>query len=267
MRPKFASNLVTIWLSLAGSLLCNTDAAAQILNSTNLPTKTKTDAVLSYEGRLAISVAQELVQQKKYVEALKQADNAVRADPKSGTPHMVRAFILDKLGESKKAGNAFNKAISLSPNDGYIRYEYANHLCGMKDFAKADENYLLAAKDGNYPFPHKAYESAAACSYKAEKMDTSETHARAALAIQPESAVALSTMAMLLYSQSRYFEARAFIQRREALGPLDITLLELAYKIEKAAGDDRAAAQYQKQLDLMSQAQIQPPTGEGQKKP
>ena len=78
---------------------------------------------------------------------------------------------------------------------------------------------------------------------------------------------ALVVMAKIKHQQSKYFEARAFIQRREAAGPLDLSLLQLAQQIEKSAGDDRAAANYQKQLELISQAQIQPPTGEGQKKP
>jgi len=94
-----------------------------------------------------------------------------------------------------------------------------------------------------------------------------EQRFRSALIADPDSRQSLELMAEIKFSQSRFFDARAFMQRREALGPLNVPLLQLAQKIEKSAGDDRAAAKYQKELDTLSQAQIQPPTGEGQKKP
>ena len=265
MLPKAAIQLAIIPLFLAAGFLCVKEASSKTPVETNSLAKSETP--LSYNGRIAASAAQELAQQKKYAEALIQAENAVRFDPKSGTTHLVKAYVLDMLGETKKAHTAFGKAISLSPGSGYIRYAYANHLCDLKNFTDADENYLLAANDENYPFTYKAYESAAECAYKAEKLDVSEAHARSALAIAPESIGALAVMAQIMHRQSRSLEARAFIQRREDAGSLDIPLLQLAQQIEKSAGNDRAAAQYKKQLDIMLQAQIQPPTGEGQKKP
>lgn len=267
MQPKASVLLAMISLSLASGLFWGNHAAGKVSNSTKPPATKTPEIPLSYNGRMAVSAAEELVRQKKYSEALAQADNAVRADPKSGMSHMVKAFILDKLGESNKASGSFKKAVKLSPHNGYVRYTYANHLCDLKDFPAADENYLIAAKDANYPIAHKAYEGAAECALRAEKLDVAEAHARAALAIEPENAGALATMARIMHKQSKFFEARAFIQRREAAGPLDMPLLQLAQQIEKSAGDDRAAAKYQKQLELISQAPIQPPKGEGQKKP
>lgn len=267
MRPKATIAVAMISLSLAGGLFWGDPAAGQNSRTTSSASKKNAETPLSYQGRLAISVAEELAMQKKYTEALKQADNAIRTDPKSGTPHIIRAYILDMLGDSRKASASFKKAIKLSPHNGYVRYSYASHLCGLQDFPAADENYLLATKDASYPIAHKAYEGAAECALKAEKLDAAEAHARAALAIAPENIGALATMARIMHKQSKYFEARAFIQRREAAGPLNVPLLQLAQQIEKSAGDDRAAAKYQKQLELMSQAQIQPPKGEGQKKP
>ena len=267
MQPKPMLRATAISLLLASSLFWLGHAQGQIFSNTNPPAVKNTDVPLSYKGRLALSVAEELSKQKKYEEALKQAENAVRTDPKSGVAHMVKAYVLDKLGDHKKAATVFNKAISLSPRNGYVRYAYANHLCDLKDFSAADESYMLAARDGSYPFAHKAYEGAADCAFKADNLQASEAHARAALAIEAANSGALTIMAQIMYRQSRYFEARAFIQRREAAGPLDAPLLQLAMQIERSAGDDRAAANYQKQLELISQAQIQPPTGEGQKKP
>ncbi len=225
------------------------------------------DKPLSYAGQTAVSMAQELIGKKDYKAALKQADAAIKADPKSGVPKMVKAFILDQLGEPKKADGFYANSVKLSPTNGYVLNAYAAHLCEKGDFDRADTQFLKAIDDSNYPLPSEALENAGRCSLSNNNLVRAEERTRAALSLNPESASALQTMAHLKFKQSLFMEARAFLQRREALGPLDAPLLDLASQIEKSAGDDRAAAKYQKQLESLLQAQIQPPTGEGQKKP
>lgn len=255
MRLKSAAVLIIGSLMLAGGFSCLADEATTI------------EKPLSYNGQVALASAKEFIQLKKYKEALKQADNAIKTDPKSGMPYMVKAYIHDKQGDVKKANSFFAKAIALSPNNGYIRSSYGVHLCEQKQYKDADLNFQLAISDRGYPLTAQAYEKAAQCAYQNQDMALAEDRARSALAINDTSVNALFTMIQVRMIQKRFFEARAFFQRIEALGPLSAQLLELAQQIEKSAGDDRAAARYKKQLDTMLQAQIQPPTGEGQKKP
>lgn len=222
---------------------------------------------LSYKGQSAIGVAQLFINRKDYVAALKQAERAISSDPKSGVPYMVKAFILDQQKESKKAGSAYLKAVALSPMNGQVLNAYAVHLCQKGQYDDADANFVKAAADSNYPAAYEAFANAAQCNFQNNNLMLAEDRARSALALNPESVSALEIMTQVKFRQSSFFEARAFMQRREALGLLSVSLLQLAHQIEKSAGDDRAAAQYQKQLDILLQAQIQPPTGEGQKKP
>ena len=222
---------------------------------------------LSYKGQSAIGVAQLFINKKDYVAALKQAERAISSDPKSGVPYMVKAFILDLQKEFKKADSAYLKAVALSPMNGQVLNAYAVHLCQQGQYDDADANFMKATMDKNYPSPNEAFENAAQCNFQNNNLALAEDRARSALALNPESPGALEIMTQVKFRQSHFFEARAFMQRREALGPLSVSLLQLARQIEKSAGDDRAAAQYQKQLDILLQAQIQPPTGEGQKKP
>ena len=222
---------------------------------------------MSYAGQMAVATAQEFISQKKYDDALKQADIAIRSDSKSGIPYMVKAFVLDQQNEPKKAGSTYAKAIALSPDNGYVLNAFALHLCHQQQYEKADAHFLKAAVDSLYPLAYQALDNASRCALKNADLALAEQRARAALSINPESAGALEVMAQVKFKQGNSFEARAFIQRREAMAPLPAELLKLAQQIEKSAGDDRAAANYQKQLELISQAQIQPPKGEGQKKP
>jgi type IV pilus assembly protein PilF len=222
---------------------------------------------LSYKAQMAVEVAQEFVRQNKYDEAIKQADIAIRSDPKSGVPYMVKGFILDRKNQYSKATDAFTKAVKLSPNNGFVLNAFGVHLCDQKQYVKADAAFLQASLDNNYPLAYQALENAGQCALANENNAVAEERARAALAINAERASALETMTQVKFKQGNFFEARAFMQRREALGPLSISLLQLAQQLETSAGDNRAAAQYQKQLDTLLQDQIQPPTGEGQKKP
>lgn len=260
MQRKAAIQIAFFSLLLASGSICTAGKASK-------PSDDSGEQPLSYKGQVAVTLAQELIDEQKYDEALKQAEIAVRSDSKSGTPYMVKAFILGKMGDPKKADSAYAKAVSLSPKNGYIRNAYATHLCMQHQYAEADQNFLLATLDVNYPLAAQALDNAAQCAYDNKNLLVAEARARAALELDQDSLNSLATMSRIKFDQSNFFEARAFIQRFEALEPLNASLLELAQQIEKSAGDDRAAAQYQKRLEIVLQTQIQPPTGEGQKKP
>jgi len=225
------------------------------------------EAALSYEGERAMTISQDFLQKGKLDEALASAELAVRADPKLGVVHAQKAAVLDKMNRQKKAAQAYDKALKLSPRNGYVLNAVAINLCSRGKLADADALFVRAVKDVNYPIPQQALQNAGFCAFKAGNQMLAEQRFRSALIADPDSRQSLELMAEIKFSQSRFFDARAFMQRREALGPLNVPLLQLAQKIEKSAGDDRAAAKYQKELDTLSQAQIQPPTGEGQKKP
>ena len=220
-------------------LFASTGVFAQAIQAPKVPTVNQ----LSYKGQSAIGVAQLFINRKDYVAALKQAERAIGFDPKSGVPYMVKAFIFDQQKEFKKANSTYLKAIALSPTNGQVLNAYAVHLCQQGQYKDADANFMKATMDQNYPSSNEAFENAAQCSLKNNNFPLAEDRARAALALNPESIGALEIMTQVKFRQSSFFEARAFMQRREALGPLSVALLQLAQQIEKLAGDDRAASQ------------------------
>lgn len=256
MQRKVTIIAVVFAFLLGNSAVCLAEAST-----------TPLEKPMSYKGQMAVEVAQEFIRQNKYDEAIKQADAAIRSDPKSGISYMVKGFVLDQKNQYSKATDAFTKAVKFSPNNGFVLNAFGVHLCGQKQYLKADAAFLQASLDSNYPLAYQALENAGQCALENENNVVAEERARAALSINAELASALETMTQVKFKQANFFEARAFMQRREALGPLSVPLLLLAQQLETSAGDARAAARYQKQLDILLQAQIQPPTGEGQKKP
>ena len=222
---------------------------------------------LSFQGERAVAISQQLFAQGEFGKALDNAELAIRSDPKSGIAQVHKAMILDRIKKTQKAHQSYAKALKLSPTDGYVLNAVAISFCARGQVKESDALFVRAVQDTDYPIPQQALQNAGFCAFKAGNFVLAEQRFRSALIADPQTVQSLELMSQIKFKQSNFFEARAFMQRREALGPLSVPLLQLAQQIEKSAGDDRAAAQYQKQLVILLQSQIQPPTGEGQKKP
>ena len=67
-------------------------------------------------------------------------------------------------------------------------------------------------------------------------------------AVHNPSEEALEAMARNEVQQGRYFEARAFYQRRLAAAPATVSVLQLAIQIEERLGDRTAAGRFQQRL-------------------
>ena len=75
---------------------------------------------------------------------------------------------------------------------------------------------------------------------------------RAALEAAPKNAAALEGMAQLMLDRGQLMEARAFSERRLALGNPTPDVLRRAAQIESKLGDDSAAARYLDRLRIQS---------------
>jgi type IV pilus assembly protein PilF len=67
---------------------------------------------------------------------------------------------------------------------------------------------------------------------------------RGALTLDPANPVALAGMAENEFRAGRYFQARAFSERRLSAAPATWQVLQLASQIEQKLGDTAAAARY-----------------------
>ena len=83
--------------------------------------------------------------------------------------------------------------------------------------------------------------------------------------MEPDNAYALASMAEYQYGQGRFFEARAFAERRLAAAPADASVLQLAASIEEGLGDRAAASRYQQRLRAEFPQAANKQTGEGPK--
>lgn len=212
----------------------------------------------------SVNAAQSLLDRGDAAGALEQARIALQADPRNTHAMVLSGEVLETLGKPTEAAELFERAAKLAPANGPIQNAYGAWLCrngrsneGLQAFAKALE-------DDAYRSPGQALANAGTCALTSGQLDLAESNFRAALGIAPNDVQSLAGMASVEQQRGNALGARAFLQRREALGPLSGAELQLGIEIETAAGDVRAARKYQDQLTAQAElGAVQKPSESG----
>jgi len=200
----------------------------------------------------SINAANALLQAGRFDEALTQSAAAIDADPRSASARATHGAVLEALGRGVEAGEQYARAVALAPRNGPVRNAHGAWLCRAGRIDQALEAFSLATQDPTWREPAQALSNAGVCAAGAGRSEVAELNFRAALGLAPSMAQALGGMARLEHQRGNALGARAFLQRREAVGPLGADDLLLGIDIETAAGDARAAARYREQLAALS---------------
>lgn len=200
----------------------------------------------------SINAAQALLDQGNAQGALDEAAKAVRVDGRSAKARIIRGAALEALGRGLEAGEDYKEAVRLAPASGPVLNAYGAWLCRSGRTDEALKAFTDATADTTYRQPTQALANAGSCAGEAGRDAQAELNFRAALALEPRHAQALTGMAKLEHRRGDALKSRAFLQRREAIAPLTAPELALAIEIETAAGDERAAARYRNQLATLA---------------
>jgi type IV pilus assembly protein PilF len=222
------------------------------------------EAALSSNGRMNLALAEGYLAKGDLERAAERTKTALASDPRSGRVHALDAMIKQRQGEHEAAGRAFERALRLAPSDGVVLNAHGAWLCERGQAAQADRAFVLALADASFGMPMQALANAGKCALGAGKLPQAEDYFRRALVFGPDDRTLLYLLADVELRQAKLFEAQAFIQRRDALGA-DAATLELAARIEDAAGNAQAAARYRARL--LQEFPDHVPTGEGVRTP
>jgi len=177
-----------------------------------------------------------------------EAQAVLRADPRSADAHTLLAVIDQRQGRQAAAGAHYARAAELAPGNGAHANNYGAWLCATGRAAESLTWFDRALADARYATPGGALANAGSCALQAGQLARAGRDLRRALEIDPENAVALMAMAESELAAGRAFEARAFIERRLALVPIEARALQLASQIERRLGDTAAAERYRARL-------------------
>jgi type IV pilus assembly protein PilF len=213
-------------------------------------------------GAINLGLAQGYLKSGQLEMALDRANRALASDPGSGNAHAMLGLIQDRIGNQERAGESFRRAIQLAPNSGSVLNAYGSWLCSHGDPAGAAQMFGRAIADPFFTSPGLAHFNAGECLLRSGKAAAAEASMRRALeAPGADLDSVLMGLAQASLAQGKLLEARGFIQRRESMGATT-DVLELAARIEEAAGDTAAAARYRVRLQA---AESRPANREGQR--
>lgn len=186
----------------------------------------------------------EYMNRGQYEVALGKLKKAVKDEPGYAPGHTVLAVLYERLGEVELAGQHYRKALQADPDSGDVNNNYGVYLCQRGKPQEAIKHFLLALDDPFYGSPPVALTNAGSCAVENDMFADADNYLRRALNHDPQFPDALLSMANLSYRQKNYLQARAFLQRFEAVTAQTPASLYLGYEIETALQDDKTARQY-----------------------
>jgi len=195
-----------------------------------------------------IGLASQRLANGELAAARELAGKALRLDPGSVEALTVLAVVEDTLGNAQQAGAHYRRAAELAPGWGEVLNNYGAWLCASGHAAEALVWFDRALADPAYRQPAAALANAGGCALRSGQVERAAEDLRQALALDPNNAYALASMAQLQYDRGQYLSARAFNERRLAAAPADASVLQLAVKIEERLGDKAASSRYRQRL-------------------
>lgn len=195
------------------------------------------------------SLGLEYMNRGQYEVALNKLKKAVKEDPGYAPAQTVLAVLYERIGEKELAGKHYKKAYEAAPKDGDVNNNYGVYLCQSGKPDEAIRHFLAALDDPFYSSPSIALSNAGSCALKAGEYAKADELLRRALKIEPGLPDALMNMSRLCFEQKDYLKARAFMQRYEAATGHSADTLLLAYKIEMASDNPKAANTYKLMLE------------------
>lgn len=181
-------------------------------------------------------------------EAERQAHKVLKLDPATADAHTLLGAVEDRRGNAGAAGEYYRRAAELAPQRGDVLNNYGAWLCANGHPAEALVWFDRAVADPGYQQRADALANAGGCALEAGQGERAGQDLRQALELDPDNAYALEAMARNEFRLGRYFEARAFYQRRLAAAPATVSVLQLAIQIEERLGDSSAVSRYQQRL-------------------
>ena len=175
-------------------------------------------------------------------------ERALGQYPDTATTQMAAGFLYDRLGETKRANDHFERALKLSKDDPNVMNNYAAFLCRKGDKKQGEQYFLQAAASALYPTPEFAYLNAGQCARADGRPKDAERNFREALNIKPNLGDALYQLGDLLHTTGNDLQARAFVQRYHEVAPASASSLWLGYSVESKLGDEAAAGEYARRL-------------------
>ena len=199
-------------------------------------------------ARIHTELASTYIQTGNLGVALSEARTAVAADSRYAPAYNVLGLVYMELHENAQAEEAFERSLSLNPDDADANHNYGWFLCENRREEESLRYFLRAVRNPLYAAPQKSYVLAATCAERKNNDRDALEYLQRALRLDPNYLPALLNLAQLKYRLGNFDEARVLISRYNKLIDPSAQSLWLALRIERKLGDYTAATSYANQL-------------------
>ncbi len=210
--------------------------------------------------------------QKVYDKALRELELAVQQEPQNPLAHLELGMVYAEIGETKKAGAEFDKAVELDPKmqkdvEANRRHYWVEHFNAGIRLSNEEKNFEEAAKEFEKaidldPQDARAYTNLAFCLRKIGRQDEALDLFEKAASLNPTDPTARKNLAASYVDLGRG-EAKdgnfgAALKLFEKALELDSTLVETEFELANAYSqaaqadttEEEKAAKYEKAISL-----------------
>ena len=180
--------------------------------------------------------------------ALDEARVALAADAGYAPAYNLLGLVHMYLNEHAEADAAFQRSISLAPNDPETNNNYGWYLCTRGREQDGIRLLMVAVKNPLYQTPTRPYTNAGLCALRLNDLAAAEDYFRKAVQADRSNVQALYQLASVNYQRGNYFEAKRYIGAALDLQDPNAETLWLAVRVERKLGDRKEETRYANQL-------------------
>jgi len=184
------------------------------------------------------------MQRGDYEVALEKLQKALQQDPNLPSAHNTIALLYQRLNETEEAEEHFKQAVRRAPDYSEAQNNYGVFLCQQQRYKEAEQRFLKALDNPLYSSPAEAIENAGVCVSRIPELEQAELYFRQALQINPNLSKSLLQMAKISFEKNDFLQARAYIERYQAVSRWTSQSLLLAIKTENQLNDQDAVSSY-----------------------
>lgn len=199
-------------------------------------------------ARFNVQLGMSYMQRGDLEGAREKLERALKQDASLPAAHAALGILYERVGDTGRAQEHLRRATRLAPDDPNMLNNYGGFLCRQGQYKEGIRHFEMAASNAYYRTPEAALTNAGVCARNIPDLEAAEDYLRRAVDMNRNYPEALLQLADLYLERGRALQARAFLQRYEAAGPVTPDTLELGRRIEAEAGDTEAAAEYARRL-------------------
>lgn len=235
-------------LALAALAGCVSQSSVETRPVTEMPGGAQL-ATAHRRAEVHTALASEYFARGNFTIALSETQLAIKDDAGYAQAYNMQGLVYMELREDISARAAFDRALSLDPNNPEILNNFGWFLCTRDETDRAMKMLQRAAADPLYPTPEKAYLSLGLCLRRAHKDDDAEKYLRRSVEIRPNLVGGLFNLAAIDYERGSYKDADVYLTRYMRLTPEPpLQALVLGAKVAAANKDDATRQSYLLQM-------------------